>query len=316
MFSLNDIKKNYADGLISIIKHPFADLYILNYTSLASKKAIWNNVTLNSRGLIIDKRGTIISLPFRKFFEIKQLSDSLIPKNSPMKVYEKLDGTLGIMYWHNGKPYISTRGSFTSYQAIMANNILHERYSNHFHLLINTYTYLFEIIIPTNRIVVDYQGVHDLFLIGVFDNITLEEIDIESLKSNPFPLPNSFWVDKYTDLISGNYLNKINTEGYVGVFENKLRIKIKNDNYKKLYEFYRYTIKKYTLDKHINNKFDNQFESKLAVSDLKWINLLTLEIEKLREHECDYNTIFRRILTNQFFISIDSWQKCFNNVSD
>jgi RNA ligase len=132
MIGLEDIQNNYSKGYISIRKHPFVELYILNYTPLASRKAVWNEITLTSRGLIIDKKGNIISYPFRKFFELEQLPSHLIPKTSPLQIYEKLDGALGIMYWHKGKPYISTRGSFSSYQAVRATEILHTKYRKQF----------------------------------------------------------------------------------------------------------------------------------------------------------------------------------------
>jgi len=92
MISLEDIKHNYNNGYISIVKHPYAELHILNYTKKASQEAVWNEVTLNSRGLIINNKGKIISLPFRKFFEIEQLPTELAPSKPPVEILEKLDG--------------------------------------------------------------------------------------------------------------------------------------------------------------------------------------------------------------------------------
>lgn len=336
MITLKDIQENYNKGFITIRKHPFAELYILNYTQLASKKAVWNEVTLNSRGLIINKKGEIISYPFRKFFELEQLNVNLIPKTRPSKIYEKVDGALGIMYWFNDKPYISTRGSFNSYQAVRATEVLHKKYSKHFSNLNRNYTYLFEIIIPENRIVLDYGLIEDLFLIGVINNINQEEIDIVNINENPFPLPKE---------ISSTYSIKqlerkidIKSEGYVLIYENNFRIKLKSQSYKGLFKFYTHDLKKYAIDKVFSNLTDVTFEDKLNREDYLWLERLINEINILisKLDECDKKCIddescsncsfyihknekqtnrkaiiANRIMSNQFYVDIFEFKKHF-----
>lgn len=308
MIKLEDIQKNYYQRYISIRKHPFIDLYILNYTHLASQKSVWNEITLNSRGLIINKMGEIISYPFRKFFELEQLPLHLIPKTSPLKIYEKLDGSLGIMYWYNGKPYISTRGSFTSYQAIRATEILYKKYANYFQYLKKDYTYLFEIIVPENRIVVDYGETEDLFLLCVMDNVKYKEINIEELINNPFPLPRTLDQNLYTDISKIKEINDTTIEGYVVIFENNFRIKIKNQLYKNRYTFYTRTLKKYALNKALHGYTNLYFESNLCANDLKWMDKLIIEILKLKEvysGKGDINSvdiISKKVYSNQFYI--------------
>jgi RNA ligase len=41
-----------------------------------------------------------------------------------------MDGSLGILYWIKDKPFVATRGSFESDQAVKATKILHERYQD------------------------------------------------------------------------------------------------------------------------------------------------------------------------------------------
>ena len=93
----------------------------------------------------------------------------------PFEVFEKLDGSLGILYWLNNLPYIATRGSFESEQARHATEILHGRYQHTFSSMDTNKTYLFEIIYPENRIVVDYGEMDDLILLTVIDNQTGHE---------------------------------------------------------------------------------------------------------------------------------------------
>lgn len=75
---------------------------------------MWNHATLTCRGLIADSEGTILARPSTKFFNLEQVEQ--LP-DEPFEVYEKLDGSLGILYWLDDEPYISTRGSFESPQS-------------------------------------------------------------------------------------------------------------------------------------------------------------------------------------------------------
>ncbi len=75
-------------------------------------------------------------------------------KSSNFDVYEKMDGSLGILYWIDDKPFLATRGAFESEQAIKGTELL--RKHQNLNKLNRNYTYLFEIIYPSNRIVVDY----------------------------------------------------------------------------------------------------------------------------------------------------------------
>lgn len=315
--TLEDIKYNYNNKFISIVKHPYVDLYILNYTKKASQQAVWNEVTLSSRGLIIDKAGKIVSYPFRKFFEIDQLPDELIPTDNPIEILEKLDGALGIMYWYAGKPFISTRGSFTSFQALKATDILYKKYSHIFHLLNQNHTYLFEIIIPDNRIVVNYGDKEDIFLIGVIDNETKEEIDISTFKEI-FNLPLKFDVkSKFSidDLYNITTENEI--EGFVIKYNNNFRVKVKNKDYMMKFKFYTYIIKKYALEKVFFGTKDENFENTLSESDIKWLERLTDNTIFLKEKEIirNNNELFKivsnKVLMNQFFFDIDNFKDFF-----
>lgn len=336
MITLKDIQENYNKGFITIRKHPFVELYILNYTPLASKMAIWNEVTLNSRGLIIDKKGKVVSYPFRKFFELEQLNKNLIPKTKPKKIYEKIDGALGIMYWFNDKPYISTRGSFISYQAVRATEVLYKKYSQHFSSLNRNFTYLFEIVIPENRIVLDYGSVEDLFLIGVINNNNQDEIDIGDINENPFPLP-KYLSSKY----SIKQLEKkmdAKTEGFVLVYKDNFRIKLKSQSYKDLFKFYSRDLKKYAIEKVFNNEIDLNFEKALNENDTLWLERLIYQTKILKtkisdcENRCSdekpcascflfvfenkksinhKSVVTAKVLSNQFYFDISKFKQFF-----
>lgn len=175
--------------------------------------------------------GNVVARPFQKFFNLEEITGSgeKLPEES-FVVHEKMDGSLGILYWLDEKPVLATRGSFNSEQALKGTFILHQKYSEHFHKLDKTKTYLFEIIFPENRIVVDYGGMNDLILLAVIDNETGKDVEVE--KDLPFIRPEKLDTADYTTLkdMSGN-----NKEGYVVRFESGLRVKVKFDEYVRLH---------------------------------------------------------------------------------
>ena len=147
------------------------------------------------------------------------------------QLFEKKDGVLGILYWTTaGLPYIATRGSFNSLQAINGTRILYNKYYNEIKKLDKTYTYFFEIIYPKDRHVVDYGDTENLFFIGAFDNINKSDILPSQLSNLKFPTVTQ--IDDYSDWSYINSIDIENEEGYVAYFEDGTRIKIKFDSYK------------------------------------------------------------------------------------
>jgi RNA ligase len=167
MFTQAELDLAEEQGLVRSNVHPDnPELWILNYTEKAAYDSVWNNVTLNCRGLIVNAFGDIIARPFPKFFNYGQAGCPVIDLDEPAVVSDKLDGSLGILYQNpdTGKWAIATRGSFTSDQAIHATEILNTKYANY--LPPKGVTMLFEIVYPENRIVCDYGDMDDLVLLG------------------------------------------------------------------------------------------------------------------------------------------------------
>ena len=169
--------------------HPLLPLDIYNYSAAAQFMPLseWTEPMKDCRGLILDRVGEIVGRPFRKFWNYEQVLGE-IPATEPFTVWEKLDGSLGILYWWDGVPRIATRGSFESAQAICGTDMLHTLYSNS--RLDSNYTYLFEIIAKHNRIVVDYGGRKALVLLAVIHTATGHELD--DLPNLGFPLAKQY----------------------------------------------------------------------------------------------------------------------------
>lgn len=155
------LDKYVTDGYILVNKHPEHNLRILNYSRKVQFEKFWNSFTLLCRGLIIDDDGNVVAMPFVKFFNYEEHKAEEIPTTN-FEVFDKMDGSLGILFYYAGNWHIATRGSFVSDQAIRAKEIL-KKYNTED--LDEEITYLFEIIYPENRIVVNY-GEEEIGFVG------------------------------------------------------------------------------------------------------------------------------------------------------
>ncbi|KAA3640893.1 MAG: 2'-5' RNA ligase [Bacteroidetes bacterium] len=225
-----EFKKLEAKGLITINKHPEVPLFIANYTARVQYEQLWDEALLQCRGLIFDQHENIIARPFRKFFNLSEHQPNEIPKE-PFEVFEKMDGSLGILYWIGDKPFIATRGSFTSEQAIEGTRILHKKYAGLFDKINREATYLFEIIYPNNRIVVDYGNQKDLILLAVIDNKTGKDLPLPDIG---FRLVNRYFdINDVKELVA---LEVDNKEGFVVRFQSGFRVKVKFAEYIRLHK--------------------------------------------------------------------------------
>lgn len=217
------------EGYVRTQTHPHKDYTIYNYTAKAQYDRVWNEVTLQCRGLVLDSQYRYIARPFAKFFNWGEMEGQVWP-DEPMEVYEKMDGSLGILYWIDDEPYICTRGSFVSEQSDEATRMLKTTYAESIPLLKKDRTYLFEIIYPENRIVVDYEGQRKLVMLAVIDIATGEDLPLEDIG---FPV-----VKRYDDIQSLAALMDTeddDREGYVVRFQSGLRYKIKFEEYLRIH---------------------------------------------------------------------------------
>ncbi len=223
------IRREIEAGYISEQHHPEWSLRILNYTQRCQFDWRWNSQTMQCRGLIVDDAWNIIARPFPKFFSVEQLG-GVIPVE-PFEAYEKLDGSLGILYFVDGKPQMASRGSFISEQAQRANAMLESKYKDA--KLDPSFTYLFEIIYPENRIVVDYGGREELVLLAIIETATGKEWPLHSYDS-VFPVVKRYdGFSQFDELLANQDSSR---EGFVVRFESGQRVKIKFDEYKRLHK--------------------------------------------------------------------------------
>lgn len=237
--SPRNLQKMIDEKNITKRKHPTLNLFVYNYTPHAQFHKIWNKETLSCRGLIMDDKDNIVARPFTKFFNLEEFGNQ--GKGLPMEnfeVYEKLDGSLGILYWDGDKPCITTRGGFSSEPAIEGTKIIREKMAKDPSIVFDKdYTYLFEIIYPSNRIVVDYGKLRDLVLLAVINTITGTEksySDITARYGGRLSIVKRY--DGINDYRILGQERKGNAEGYVIKFKDNTRIKIKFKEYKRLHK--------------------------------------------------------------------------------
>ena len=216
-------------------KSEAGDLILFGYTDRTTFERNWNQYTKVARGLILNKNtGEVVAKPFNKFFNLSEMEEvflSNLPLDKPYKAYEKVDGSLGIIFNYEGYWNVATRGSFHSEQAGIAQQML-KNYN--LSAIPTNITLLAEIIYPENKIIVDYKGQKKLVLLAAFDRDTCEEIHpdkvaqyaqimfMEMAKSYDYTIEQMIALQKT--------LPK-DEEGFVVRFENGLRVKIKGEEY-------------------------------------------------------------------------------------
>lgn len=193
----------------------------------------WDVFTLMARGLVLDPvAGRVVATPFPKFFNAGE-GDQLIP-DLPFETFEKLDGSLIILYFHNGTWRTSTKGGFDSSQAKWAADRLA---GTDLSGLDRGATYLAEAIYPENRIVVRYDEA-GLVLIGAYRGdgaeFTYDEITAVGERLG-WRVARRFSFAGISELLSLAKTLPPTEEGFVLRFSDGTRLKIKGDEYTRIH---------------------------------------------------------------------------------
>ena len=225
---LNKYFELMHQGLVYIKKHPEYPLFLLNYTPRTQYQQKWCKELVHARGLVVGEDGKIFARPIPKFFNHYEINDLEKLQDDEYEVFEKMDGSLVIMFHYENHPIFCTRGSFISEQSAKAHEIFRAKYK---HISINKEcTYCFEVIYPENKIVVNYEDVEDLFLISITHTSSGKEINIDA---TGFKTVNKVDKTSIHAFLSG--FEEANMEGYVVKYtkglSNSMRVKYKFNTY-------------------------------------------------------------------------------------
>ncbi|MFG1807199.1 RNA ligase [Streptomyces sp. NPDC049040] len=248
LFDPGDLEAAVAAGHVTRRAHPELPISVLTYTRTAQYEAAWTPVTTRCRGLIADDTsGEIVAWPFGKFFNAGEHGTGRpyappLP-DEPFEVYDKVDGSLGIVFHHEGRWRAASKGSFTGEQALWAQAWLDGHDTGR---LTPGTTYLAEVLYPENRIVVDYGGRRDMVLLAAFDAAG-REIPLRDAAGGwepvgsvvrtwpAMPLADLLLAAGDDMRLDGRPASGTDAEGWVLRFASGIRVKVKLDGYVRLH---------------------------------------------------------------------------------
>jgi RNA ligase len=295
-FDLEILNQYVTDGWVERNDHPSFPISIYNYSRKTQYEGKWDEITKQCRGLILDKEGNVVAKSFDKFFNYEELTLKDIPEEG-FEVFEKLDGSLGILFWYQGKWILASKGSFTSDQAIKGRQILNEKYN--VEVLPKGYTTVVEIIYPENRIVCDYGSDEVLVVLSMVSNASGKELDYESMMSfndvSGIPVVKKYDGIKNYDTLKSSIGN--DREGYVVRFKNGFRMKIKGEEYVRLHRiltgFSNVSVWEYLKEKKNFQELLNKVPDEFDLWVKETAKDLTIRYENI---EKEYTWIYEHIM--------------------
>lgn len=223
------------DGFINVSTSDDG-LRLYNYSHKCQFAKEWNKWTLQARGIVVDSEDEIVARPFDKFFNYEErVGTEYMPQWPPSEVYEKIDGSLGIFYVHDGKLRCNTRGSFTSDQSVKALEILEARYGRPSAFILESFadfTHMFEIVYADNRIVLDYGKSEELVYLGSVHTESGKDVGMLMALKSAFPHADEHDARTVEDLLKQDNTNR---EGFVLRWSNGYRLKLKFEEYVRLH---------------------------------------------------------------------------------
>ena len=94
-------------GLVYIKRHPQYPIFLLNYTPRTQYRQKWCKELIHARGLVVAEDGEILARPLPKFFNQHEIMDW--EELCEYEVYEKMDGSLAIMFHYKNQHIFCTR---------------------------------------------------------------------------------------------------------------------------------------------------------------------------------------------------------------
>lgn len=254
----DELAKEVEAGHVTRKRHSTLPLSLYVYDRICQYDNLWNDVTMKTRGLIVDdETNDIVAIPFPKIF-VKEMHDPergydfapALP-NETFEIFDKVDGSLIILFYYANNWHAATKGSFDSVQSRMADAILYAHDINGVGLDRGV-TYLAELIEPSNRIVCDYGDTTDLVLLAGFrpqDGTEVPLYDLAHEWSKIGTVVSSFGlssdISKLVESAARNehkaaegVVDGTDAEGYVIRFANGQRSKIKLLSYLKLHKLF------------------------------------------------------------------------------
>lgn len=256
VYDLNEYRAEMLNDTM-LLKFLISVLSTVTYNQNGNLLLLKYNVTIWStgfhnlakwcRGKIVDlDNGEVVSYPFDKFFNLNEVPEtkdvlvkSWIKESDYVVATDKIDGSTIIVSLYKSKPLITTNGSFENDQTKWAKELFDKQYPNFLANAKEGYTYIFELVHPENRIVLDYHGEKALYLLNIRDLSTKKLMPLHLVHSVAeqfgFPVPEVYnFNDLETMVELAHTMRGANKEGWViriGVGEHEYIVKLKLEEY-------------------------------------------------------------------------------------
>ena len=149
------------------MKEVAPDMFVLKYTKKVFYKGLWNEYLEECRGTIVDKDFNVIQRPFTKIYNYGvEKQAPVLDDDTEITAFEKINGFMVAVTWHNGKLLVSTTGSINSPFVDKAMDYINpvKDEMEDFCGFYKDFTWLFECCHPDDPHIIQQE--HGLYLIG------------------------------------------------------------------------------------------------------------------------------------------------------
>ncbi|MGI4875722.1 MAG: RNA ligase [Janthinobacterium lividum] len=230
---LTGLQAAQAAGLVLRRYDPGTSRSLWCYTNECVYDSGWNEFSLLARGLVLHEASEqVVATPFPKFFNLGE-QGQVVP-DLPFEAFEKVDGSLVIIHYWQGRWRAVTKGAFDSPQAQWAETRLA---GQSLAALMPGTTYLAEAVYPENRIVITYAE-PALVLLAAYraDGLELETPELQQVATGlGWPLAERHAYASFAELAAEAQHLPATREGFVIRFTNGLRLKVKGAEYRRIH---------------------------------------------------------------------------------
>jgi hypothetical protein len=240
--TLEQLTERFAIKVTRSARNP--NLVLLKYNQIESPMG--EAIVQECRGIILDESQdfAVVSRSFDKFFNHGEGHAPAIDWQTA-RVLEKLDGSLMVLYHHDGDWRVQSSGTPDASggvgpEKIVLANLFWETFRNAGYVLPPatdaSLCFAFELMSRHNQIVVRHEDAR-LCLIGVRDRETQVERDVSDCTHYGYDVVKSFALQSFGD-ISHSFLSMqpLHQEGYVIVDRDFHRVKVKHPGYVALHQ--------------------------------------------------------------------------------
>jgi len=299
LWDLSRLKEHAQDNSVYVIESPrFPGLVQLHYMDACSYDDSWNEMSLFSRGLLLDlPNKKVLHWGYSKFFNMGQREEvkyEILKNRGSFEVSEKIDGSMILVMQdqNTGKFHCLTKGSLDSEHGLYATSIMPECLKDK--KLIDKYNLILELIAPQFQIVINYarKGYgYGLYLTGAREKATnrlLTYAEVTELaKDLGLPCVKTYSFESLDALIETSQHLGILDEGFVLRWEPELLVKIKGPKYLEMHRFISNLSDRNILEAVANNTDDEL----LSICPDEFINDVSTKIKGFKNRLANLSEI-------------------------